>query len=195
MKAPSERHLEDWIVDNAGMLAPIHIPVTLLSRQLPLPSGRLDLLIRWGVNLEVVELKKDAITEAAVMQTLRYMYDIKKIWGVATEYLPQALQVETSGNGLYHCPIYGHLIGHSITPVVLRCAEAAEISVSLYDYDGEYEIEDVCSDQPDYAVLEEFSYGLVGIAMRSILAHYNKAAAPTLDTSGYEALWRRMNNG
>lgn len=79
--APSERHLEDWIV--------AHNPfnLKLIDRQLAVPSGVIDLLYanEHGA-LVIMELKKGRIDDHAVGQMARYAADFDGfIWSARRE--------------------------------------------------------------------------------------------------------------
>lgn len=105
MKAPSEKHLENWIVDHikqfgdiwedaidapeyayegmiwlneTDVIAPFFSQI--LARQLHLPSGIPDIIAANHNHVAVVELKKGAITYETVGQCLRYMYDLREIY-------------------------------------------------------------------------------------------------------------------
>lgn len=103
--APSEKHLEDWIVknfhgfgtiwqdgelpdicypevpyriDNSRLVSPFFN--SIVGRQFPLPSGRPDLLARNETQIAAIEIKKGAITYETIGQCLRYMYDLRQIF-------------------------------------------------------------------------------------------------------------------
>jgi hypothetical protein len=107
MRAPTERHLEDWIcsnlkrfgvvdqafdqypgdehaddfhwVDEDFFIAPFMDRI--ICRQITLPHGIPDLIGvgHCGDNITVIELKKGPITLEAVGQCARYMYDLHHI--------------------------------------------------------------------------------------------------------------------
>lgn len=105
--APSEKHLEDWIVANCQFVGDSgeydeedwlddcpHLPdgsiITtgldrVIARQLTLPSGICDLIalatnFYYNPTLAVVELKKGVIDTLAFTQCLRYMRDLNEIF-------------------------------------------------------------------------------------------------------------------
>jgi hypothetical protein len=110
MRAPTERHLEDWICENLWLFGELeeadecyphestvdeyywvsdtHFVDTYVSRivcrQVSFPHGIPDLIGLDSMNecLRVIELKKGPITLEAVAQCARYMYDLRKIVGV-----------------------------------------------------------------------------------------------------------------
>lgn len=136
MIAPSEKHLEDWIVQN-GMpeIAPqCEFYHQLIARQLPLPDGVADLVYLSGskMRIEVVELKKGALDESAIAQVLRYKANIDALWQGYIECRPSCF------NTSYEHSAYelttATLVGHSISPVLLEVCTAAKINVWLYDY-------------------------------------------------------------
>jgi hypothetical protein len=102
--APSERHLEDWIVEHFDMLGNVYdcelVPDyaregcvhftddtflepyfdQLLARQLSVPNGRIDLVGYNSKSVCAVEIKKGAITYDTLGQCVRYIYDLKQIF-------------------------------------------------------------------------------------------------------------------
>ncbi len=91
MKAPSEKHLEDWIVANQstflqefigmdGQRRHCRIVDSIIGRQTVLPSGRLDLLGVCEDGIVVVELKKDKADSECLAQLIRYMGDLQGIY-------------------------------------------------------------------------------------------------------------------
>jgi hypothetical protein len=100
-QAPSEKHLEDWIVNNFDYFGEImesdgydygdnciypddeHVIFgfadNVIARQAKLPSGYPDLIIADNMHVSAVELKKGAITYDTLGQCLRYMHDLKEI--------------------------------------------------------------------------------------------------------------------
>src|SRR5690554_595983 len=88
--APSEKHLEDWIVANPEKVLPNSkwslrdyatesAIGTILARQPRLPSGRPDLITRTYHSIQVVEIKRGPIQSETITQCLRYMHDIQHI--------------------------------------------------------------------------------------------------------------------
>lgn len=103
--APSEKHLEDWIIDNPRRFGEVVtddlVPreywpddaVMLnedsyiseffsqtFARQFPLPSGIPDLICHGERRLTVVELKKGLINYDAIGQCVRYMHDLSLMY-------------------------------------------------------------------------------------------------------------------
>jgi len=159
MKAPSEKHLEDWIVDYPeyvgysvddidpddwwdGFLPLIN---RVLTRQTKLPSGISDLIVLatgiQDISIAVVEIKRNAINADTLAQTLRYMRDIREIFywarcdfGFHDNYYPD-IGVWGSCHGLTP-EVTGVMIGHSLSDRNIAIAgEACGIVSVLYDYD------------------------------------------------------------
>jgi hypothetical protein len=101
MIAPSEKHLEDWIVANFKKFGDLweddsdygdlayypddkHVlwPFSerIIARQLQLPSGYPDLIVADENHVSVVELKKGAVTYDTLGQCLRYIHDMYQIF-------------------------------------------------------------------------------------------------------------------
>lgn len=175
MIAPTERHLEDWIVQHAPLALPYS---TILQRQLALPSGIADLLVVRKHYLSVVELKKGRIDADCIAQTLRYMGDLFGLYeevagrlfsrqlltraefDATYSYLPHVVQGMVIGSGL----------GDKHLPVI---CEAARITLMIYTYhdDGSYSFECVAgpsfrSREADY---EAFANGDVLSAIKDFI--------------------------
>jgi len=104
MKAPSEKHLEDWIVanpklfgdlwpteeitgkiwdecahlDNGQSVIPFVGPI--IARQVRFPFGIADLVLANRQQVVVVEIKKDAVTAKTITQCLRYVHELKWVF-------------------------------------------------------------------------------------------------------------------
>lgn len=109
MKAPSEKHLEDWIVNNFQCLGDVldveeyppypcepdaWISETeyifpyfdrLLKRQPRFPFGRADLIVKGWSNISAVELKAGTIDGETVSQVQRYMSALTYIYKSVVE--------------------------------------------------------------------------------------------------------------
>lgn len=104
-KAPSEKHLEDWIVANPLWFGEVYeegfIPEyaqgedwihftdgdficpfvdRIIARQLRLPTGRADLIAAGSHSVDVIEIKRDSINANTLAQCLKYMYDVTSIF-------------------------------------------------------------------------------------------------------------------
>lgn len=146
MKAPSERHLEDYLCDHPGIFPQVDPRINpapafnLICRQPVFPTGRPDLIGTWyGAQLAIVELKKGSITPLAFAQLMRYMRDIQGL-------LYDALYVHFHSDApfkkldcsLEQTFIRGVLVGHAIEPSLLMACEACNVDVFFYDFDGKH---------------------------------------------------------
>lgn len=154
MKAPSEKHLEDYLWQHPEALGMMEIPEewgsddpvhNFVTRQLRLPSGIADLIsVSWATVFTVIELKRGDIDSQAFTQLMRYRADInwifediqlqyarsqKKHW----EYL---MQQEGINGSMKERMLDGLLIGHAVPDRnLLYACEARRVGVILYDYD------------------------------------------------------------
>lgn len=111
MKAPSEKHLEDWIVNNPQYVGDtfdedeypllpheqnvvVHFNAhqytypyisRILKRQPTFPYGRADLIATDEVSVSAIELKLGAIDGETIAQILRYMHALRHIYGTIAE--------------------------------------------------------------------------------------------------------------
>lgn len=187
MKAPSEKHLEDWIVANRELFEPqeeLHFPYLerIIARQPRLPSGIADLI---GVNCDqvvVVELKRDLIDEKVIGQTLRYMANLKRMWNHAWQ-----IGLKRDGSEQYtYCfrqplslvhglrgEVGGLIVGHRIEKQsVIDAAAGAGIDVVTYDYvDDSYVFYDWSGSHSEAfnQAIFDFAYGAIGEAMRDVM--------------------------
>lgn len=104
-KAPTEKHLEDWIVNNLHWFGDLYdneylygfenhaapfgedhfvVPMAtkIVGRQLQLPDGIADLVVTDHDRLMVVELKKGDLSFDVLGQCLRYMNNLTNIFNV-----------------------------------------------------------------------------------------------------------------
>lgn len=198
MIAPSEKHLEDWIVDNSQLVREetgescdywdgytnfIH---RIVNRQVRLPSGRADLIaITCGytdISVAPVEIKKGAIDSKTVAQCLRYMRDLREIFlrvrhpGIDSEiytgyeYRPHGIAEQLLG---YAPEIAGMVIGHSVSDNNLLVAcEASGIAVLTYEFDGtgyEFTSHSDANHIGNQDHYSNFAYGAVGDAIREVM--------------------------
>lgn len=136
-KAPSERHLEDWLVanwDTSKQKIPFaHSP--LLGRQIPLPSGIPDLICA-SVGIQIVELKKDRITLDSLAQILRYIRDAVGIRLFALAEIRHRNPPEL--NALLDPMIMGVLVGCGVDSTeTLIAAAACDVEVYAYSFNGD----------------------------------------------------------
>lgn len=146
--APSEKHLEDWIVANQEKCVYTFDGINnhsfigdIIVRQPRLPSGIPDLLMStpYGGSVYVIELKKRAIDHHTIAQAMRYMDDLAKI-AARTEKqlydlhgydLPQRPSFETMGG------ISAILIGSRVEDDdVLRICHYNNIFTLTYTYEN-----------------------------------------------------------
>lgn len=145
MKAPSEKHLQDYIWQHHHTADINEEPFdwySLVGREVSLPSGYADFI---GLGcptfhglprnaLVIVETKKDAVNRHTLTQILRYIRDVNTIWQYAIAGMPD---ITAYGNYTADLPsVMGVMIGSSVSDEVLIAAEAAQISVLTYDFDG-----------------------------------------------------------
>ena len=148
MIAPSEKHLEDWIVANAmpEFYSPHPFYKTLVARQLPLIHGITDLIYTNDTNIYIVELKKGRLDADALTQVLRYKGDLKRMWDYYMDTRPPIYEKHWLHNvetGYGNCPIGTVLVGHSIDDKTMSACEGADTTVWLYEYmdTGEYDFD------------------------------------------------------
>ena len=135
--APSEKHLEDWIVANLDTLPRVWMNEygerRVLGQQVRLPFGVADIVAYDDRSFTVIELKRDNISAETFVQILRYKRQMSLIW--------DAQRCEaglfTPDNSVFnprfdiHCTV----IGHSITDQVLADMFACHhIYAYLYEY-------------------------------------------------------------
>jgi len=147
-RAPSEKHLEDYLFNNPSLfgeyLLPddtIHTAYSLPFRQFRLPSGVVD-MIGFDWRLCVFELKRGVLKAQALTQLLRYMHDIQYV----IDGIMQSLNTDpgyafrnyhwTGDDYNYARLIRGVLVGNSIEDdnFLLAC-HACNVDVFTYDYD------------------------------------------------------------
>jgi len=173
MKAPSEKHLEDWIVNNSLRFgspetACEQFPVDpcdyfwlseetfilpyvrqLIGRQVRVAHGIIDLLSRGDDSIEVIELKKDAITLESVAQCARYIHDVKSV----TRHVFASEKPDWIDTGIWfglwdermQSPmVSGGVVGRSLPDKnTMALAALCNIDLVVYDYapDDEYRFE------------------------------------------------------
>lgn len=140
MKAPSEKHLEDWIFDDISRLdffssGNLYSTGTVY-RQVKMRRGIADIVYVSDDFMTVVELKKGEIDDSALQQVLRYVGDLKDTWEEVVYTIPakQVFPGKPTHGGLN---ISGILIGYSSNEHTLAAAWGADISTYKYEYDGD----------------------------------------------------------
>lgn len=191
MIAPTEKHLEDWIVANPSRFALLDeidgdqllspLLNKIIARQLRLPSGIADLVALtryWEPSLAVIEIKRDAVNEKTVAQCLRYMHNIQDIYAhVLNEWEDISNENRYRRISMVHMrhmrlpEISGIVVGHSLANenIALVC-EACGIIAVTYDFDGEqyeFSLEDVTT--VSHSDRTEFAVGAIGDAIRSVM--------------------------
>lgn len=189
--APSERHLEDWVVANQGYFAAAFCNVFdnprpfVISRQPNFPIGRPDLIMHSGVQFTIVELKKGAITFEVLGQCARYIHDMREIAVRSWLYTTKDVDISTRHMILaINAMISGCVVGHSIAdPNIPFAAQAMSIEVLTYEWHNDeqyYSFNQECTyDQPKYdnAAYEEWAGGGIGIAIHDAVERYISANA------------------
>lgn len=136
--APSEKHLEDWIVANLSLFgedARINIR-RLVARQPQFPSGRPDLILAIQGSVSVVELKKDRADGRAVAQVLRYLGDIRMIHDYNNE--GQFSHTYSAYEYPMGRPIvHGIIVAKSFDDNAYLACINNNIDMLSYEYDGE----------------------------------------------------------
>ena len=154
MKAPSEKHLEDYLcehpetfgmygVDDELQPVPHFLP---MCRQVSVSSGIVDIVGSWfGLSLSVVEIKKGAIDSKAFAQIMRYKRDFRNMVhylvfsygsndGPLRDLMPMDHRITEWWKSEL---IQGILVGRSIPDQNLLVAcQACDIEVYTYQHDG-----------------------------------------------------------
>ncbi len=197
IKAPSEKHLEDWIYDNPQKVCAvidepnehwdgnIYYIRQIVGRQIELPSGKCDLLVlatgEEDLSLCAVEIKRDSIDSRAIAQCLRYMRDLKEVLYWMTVPLDETVErlPSYSKRGIfdylhgYGPEITGMLIGHGIEDENLLIAcKAASIKVLSYDYRNKsYTFESISPayNPDDVDIYHNLAKGVIGDAIREVV--------------------------
>lgn len=183
--APSEKHLEDWIVANQDRFCDHTdsepFAARFVARQFRLPSGISDLIAANDRSIGVIELKRGAINEAVLGQTLRYMTDLKRIWVHAWHYAIEhdysseyADLLKYKRSLLAYIPpeINAIVVGHSIpNRALVETALGADIFCVTYSYqDGDYSFHLHIAESPQYrSAVIEIARGVIGDAMRMVM--------------------------
>lgn len=147
-QAPSEKHLEDWIVANPEKFAPdelvnVFCIERIIGRQYRLPSGILDILaINTFGTLLAFELKQGAIDSKAYTQAMKYSNDLFNIWASVQGILAVQMDnmnidanvMNTPPSQGFHVVLVGSHIKKDNTQYVCY---TEGISTVLYDYLGD----------------------------------------------------------
>lgn len=183
-KAPSEKHLEDWIVQYPRLTYPDYWGIepnksslieVVLARQPKFPVGTPDLIIQTPDGVAVVEIKKDSIDDSTVVQCLRYMAYLEHIsmsshYALSNQLLPEDRQYLEYG--FQSNLVSGFLIGHSIkSDNLLHACWLLNLYPILYRFEGDgyafysqrVDIADPNGESADWAS------GAIGQAMRTTM--------------------------
>lgn len=190
MKAPTEKHLEDWIVDhNAYELDEgYHQDMfgAIVARQFRLPYGIADLITQRCESVTVIEIKQGVIDEKVLTQCARYMRQLRQIYYWV---FCEAMMTDNPDHQQYrftplhtpevepyfHAEINGVVIGshisHAYIPLI---ATHMSIDVFSYDYDQQddwyvfdHQLEDM--NKLLYEDCQEYGKGILGEAMRTAI--------------------------
>lgn len=178
MIAPSEKHLEDWIVANCKQVYPnywsldrnVYSPMIerVIKRQPRLPNGRPDLLVWSGNSVAVVELKKGPIKPEDIMQCLRYMHDVQDIGFQKHVDTVNGTDVRVRIPSIQDGAIIGYVVGHQSPNdnLMLACIEL-KVTPIIYDFDGEmYHFSlPVLPQDASREVIQDWTHGAVGDAI------------------------------
>lgn len=156
-QAPSEKHLEDYLWAHPEFfgvydedIPQVNIQagdplLTPMWRQYHLPSGKVDMVFQ-DRCIHIIELKRGAIDALAVVQIIRYMSDMRRLWNslvwdisqTKPPFWEQISRHDIINGSLYDQIVVGILVGHSVKDenLYLACAEA-NIEIVLYEYDGQ----------------------------------------------------------
>lgn len=175
--APSEKHLEQWIVDNFPYVReaiPQFNMRRIVARQLPLSTGIPDLIVAVKLGVRVIELKKGVVDGAAVAQVIRYIGEIDYMYGWAMSRI-------TSEDDPHYFPddkytpvstpmIQGILIGHSFDKNAILACFTNHIQAWEYRYDGNGYTFDESYTDTDIDFTRYYDDDL-GIAIREAMRH------------------------
>lgn len=175
--APSEKHLEDWIVANPKRFfedVRISYGRRFVGRQYVLSSGIVDLIVAGKLGLRAIELKKGHVDGNAVSQVIRYMGELSYLFAyVHYKFLelndPYWDKLHLVPDDAYP-EVCGILIGHSFDEMALRACLTNQIYAYQYEYtDGEYSFEEV-STSLDIECGNILNSDL-GMAMKEVIRH------------------------
>lgn len=175
--APSEKHIEDWIVGNFSSFnkqTSLNIQ-RIVGRQIPMPSGILDLLVMMPLSLTVVELKKGEIDEKSIAQVHRYIVDLVNLHYLIYDNIHDGNDLHAHSSSMTHgeywrYPIHGILIGNSISDRSMNHCMDSHIETVIYDFeDGDYYFErDACT--PEERSQDDYTIETIG-AVRELMRH------------------------
>lgn len=147
MKAPSEKHLENWIFKNGigkvynclSLTGEYFLHDTapkLVGSQIQVPYGFIDLLYMYDNSFMIVEIKKGAINSKTLNQILRYAHNIEDL--LMTHCKDNGLLLDVDVDRFYKGNnIDLVVIGSSIDRETSMAIESLRIDAFEYDFDGE----------------------------------------------------------
>jgi hypothetical protein len=175
MRAPSEKHLEDYLVSVWD--------TDIIQRQAKLPHGIADLILRFGHFLAVAELKKGPIEAEAVIQLLRYMSDMRRIFNYTRyRWYTERKQFYKGRSNIGNSgpeELLGVIIGHELPDhKVMHVCEMSQILVMTYEYDGQrYRLINHAPRESasfsEEMELRDLAAGPIGDAFLEIMTEYN----------------------
>ena len=175
--APSEKHLEQWIVDNFPHVREV-IPQfnlrRIVARQLQLSTGIPDLIVAIKLGIRVIELKKGVVDGAAVAQVIRYVGELDYMYGWATSRItseddPHYFDYDNYPD-VTTPMVQGILIGHSFDKNALLACYTNHIQAWEYRYDGSGYTFDESYTDADIDQTRYYNDDL-GIAIREAMRH------------------------
>lgn len=164
MKAPTEKHLENWIVAHLeqfgepfdadsvpdfveiGFFHPSEDEIIIpdadrfIGRQVRVRHGIIDLLAKSPEGIRVIELKKDAITLEAIAQCARYIHDIKQFCDhLRMSDRPEAMDPRRwfgLWDEVFNSPMVdGLVVGYSLPDKnIMAMAALCNINLMTYEY-------------------------------------------------------------
>lgn len=196
--APSESHLEQWVIDNPlklGYMLPgfgfYNLIDQVFASQYKLPSGIVDVI---GTSkpgyMRVIELKKFEIDAKTVTQVLRYISDLEVValMAIGDQYERGQISFEEyKFLAPMHC-ITGIVVGHAMSDRhLLAACNAANILAVAYRYTGSgYEFECLSDDRAvqSMRITEEYDqhaalrkqFDRIQMARRALLSNTNRGA-------------------
>lgn len=170
MIAPTEKHLEDWIVNNQrAFFDQLWIAGRrIVSRQFRLSNGIADLIVAVPIGIRVIELKKGQIDGAAVTQVMRYVGELRTVYDYMAGNIHDANDPHAHE---YRADIVrGMVIGRSFEKAALLTCGTCGIAAFEYDYDGiNYTFKSVFNDNS--SIVADIESSPVGYAIREAMRH------------------------
>lgn len=171
--APTENHLEDWIVANLSTFGQrTELPARrIVARQYECQTGYADLILACHASLAVVELKKGEIDLKAIGQVLKYTgllygaFETMFCW-----YVEQEIYQFDITKDLWRPAVWPVLIGNSASEAAIWACRGAGIDLYLYEYeDNDYQFWCANRFYPD--ATEQIQSTEVGMAIKELMRH------------------------